>query len=158
MDRHPVSKSERKRQATHLQKLGQRLAELKPDEVTELQLPARLTDALADFRRFGSFEARRRQLQFIGKLMRDVDIEPIQALLERHDGQSAAARHDFHQLERWRDRLISDPDALTEYLHEHRDADRQKLRHQLRKVSQARDDAQRKNASRELFRLLREFG
>lgn len=154
----PVSKSERKRAATHLQKLGQRLAEFKPDEIAELQLPARLTDALADYRRFPSFEAKRRQLQFVGKLMRDVDIEPVLALLDRHDGQSAAAQYEFRQLERWRERLISEPEVLTEYLHEHPDADRQKLRQQLRRVSQARDEAQRKIATRELFRLLRDFG
>ena len=62
--------------------------------------------------------------------------------------QTAAARHDFHQLERWRDRLISDPDALTEYLHEHRDADRQKLRHQLRRTHDKRIFAHRREAQK----------
>ena len=149
------SKSERKRQARDLQNIGRQLAEIAPDDLLELNLSVQLADALANYRRFPSFEARRRQLQFIGKLMRNADIEPIQELLNRRAGKSAAARYEFHQLEQWRERLLTEPDALTEYLSAHPGADRQRLRQQLQRVRKARNETQRKDASRELFRILR---
>ncbi|MCZ6458134.1 MAG: DUF615 domain-containing protein, partial [Gammaproteobacteria bacterium] len=101
-----VSKSERKRQANELQKLGLRLAGLNSRQLAEVDLPDTVRQAVADYQRFASREAKRRQLQFIGKLMRRIDSEPISALLDEFDGTSAAAQYQFNQLERWRDRLI----------------------------------------------------
>jgi ribosome-associated protein len=154
-----VSKSERKRQASHLQNLGKRLSELRDSELHSLDLPTRLLDAIADYRRFPSHEAKRRQLQYVGKVMRDVDdIAAIQELLDRHDGASAAQRHEFHLLEQWRERLINnEADALTEYLNAYPNADRQRLRQQLQRIHKAKDETRQKAAARELFRMLREF-
>ena len=152
-----VSKSERKRQATHLQKLGSRLCELNDSDLAQLALPDKLLDAIADYRRFPSREARRRQLQYIGKLMRNVDVESIQILLDQLDRDAAANSQAFHALEQWRQRLIDDPDALTAYLNAYPNADRQRLRHQLQKLRRADGENQQKTAARELFRLLREF-
>lgn len=152
----PVSKSERKRAATRLQELGRALAELRPGRLTEIPLPENLERAIADYRRFPSREAKRRQLQLIGKLMREIDTTPIEAALERLDGRSASARYEQHQLERWRDRLIEDPDALTAYLSEHPHSDRQTLRRLIERTRTARNEQQQKMASRALFRFLRE--
>jgi len=152
-----VSKSERKRQAAHLQNLGKRLTELNDGELQTLALSERLLDAINDYRRFPSFEAKRRQLQFIGKLMRDVDVSLIEEMLDRQDNTSAAGRHEFHELETWRDRLISEPAALTDYLDAYPQADRQRLRHQLQRIRRAKDENRQKTAARELFRMLREF-
>jgi ribosome-associated protein len=152
-----VSKSERKRQATHLQKLGSRLSELKDSDLAQLALPDKLSDAIADYRRFPSREARRRQLQYIGKLMRNVDVDSIQLLLDQLDRDAAANSQTFHALEQWRQRLIDDPDGLTAYLNEYPNADRQRLRQQLQKLRRANGETQQKTAARELFRLLREF-
>ena len=154
----PISKSERKRAATRLQTMGRALAELRPARLAEIPLPENLERALEDYRRFPSREAKRRQLQLIGKLMREIDTAPIEAALERLDGHSASARHEQHQLERWRDRLIEDPAALTDYLAEHPDSERQKLRHLIERTRTARDEQQKKTASRALFRFLREDG
>ena len=134
-DDHP-SKSERKRRAARLQKLGKRLIELGPREQAQVPLPRELEDAIAAHRRIRSREAARRQLQFIGKLMREVDTGPI---------------------ELWRDRLLADPEALTEYLNEHPDAERQRLRQHLNKLAGATDEPTRKSLARELFRMLRDF-
>jgi ribosome-associated protein len=82
-------------------------------------------------------------------------MDPVYAALDRINGQSNSVRYAFHQLEQWRERLIDDPRALTEYLNDHPQADRQLLRHQLARIRNAADDAQRKKASRELFRMLR---
>ena len=152
-----VSKSERKRQALRLQKLGQELTELKASTLAELDLPAKLGDAIALYQRITSREARRRQLQYIGALMRDFDTAEIESSLEALRGESASARYELHQLEHWRDRLLTDPAALTEYLDSHPTADRQRIRHALQKAARATQETQQRAASRELFRLLRDF-
>ena len=158
MSEHEVTKSELKRQALELQNLGRKLAGLKAQQLASVPLPGNMRDAIADYQRFPSHEAKRRQLQFIGKLMRQIDTEPIIAVLHELDGTSATARYRFHQLEQWRDRLMADPQGLTEYLTEHPHVDHQRLKRQLQKIRKARDEAQQRITTRELFRLLREFG
>jgi ribosome-associated protein len=152
-----ASRSQRKREALDLQKLGQRLVELDAGDLATVPVPPELDDAISLWRRIRSHEAKRRQLQFIGKLMRRIDLAPIEAALNRIDGSSAEARYAFHQLEIWRDRLVEDGSALTEYLDAHPQADRQALRHQIARVRKATDEDQRRNQSRALFRLLRSF-
>lgn len=151
----PLSKSEQKRRALRLQALGRELTELKPAQLSELTLPDQLASAIADYQRFPSREARRRQLQFIGRLMRGLNPEPIESALESIRGQSAEARYEHHQIERWRERLLEAPEALTEFLTEFPDADRQGLRHQLQIVHRAKNEPQRRAASRTLFRFLK---
>jgi ribosome-associated protein len=151
------SRSERKRQALDLQKIGKRLVDLGAADRARVALPPELEEAVEACRRIRSHEARRRQLQFIGKLMRNIDTAPIRAALDRIDGQSAAARYEFHQLEQWRDRLIEDPEALTEYLSSHPQADRQRLRQQLQRIRKAVGEEKLKIESRALFKLLRSF-
>ena len=151
-----VSKSERKRRAHRLQALGRRLAELKPEDLEALDLPDALVTAIADYQRFPSHEARRRQLQFIGRLMRNVDPEPLQTALDGLDGQSARARYEFHQLERWRERLLQEPEALTAFVAEHPDVDVQQLRHRIHQVQKADSEDAQRTAYRALFRFLRE--
>lgn len=131
--------------------------DLDPGDLAKVPLPDDVVDAISLWKRIGSHEARRRQLQFLGKLMRRVDIEPISAALDEIDGHSARARFSFHQLESWRDRLLADPSALTEYLRDHPQADRQQLRHQLARIQRTRDDAQQKTEVRALFQLLKSF-
>ncbi len=152
-----TSRTQRKREALNLQNLGQRLVELDTGDLATVPLTPELAEAIALWKRIRSHEARRRQLQFIGKLMRRIELAPIEEALSRIDGTSAQARYAFHQLEHWRDRLIEEPDALTDYLNEHPQADRQALRHQIARVTKAADEARRKTEARALFRLLRDF-
>ena len=152
-----ASRTQRKRAALDLQNMGKRLVELDDGDLATVPMSIELSDAIALWRRIRSHEAKRRQLQFIGKLMRRIDLEPIAAALDRIDGSSAAARYAFHQLESWRDRLIAEDAALTEYLDAHPHADRQALRHQIARARRAADDEQQRAQSRALFRLLRRF-
>ena len=152
-----TSRTQRKREALDLQKTGQRLLDLDPGDLATVPLPPEMVEAIALWKRIRSHEARRRQLQFIGKLMRKADLAPIEEALARIDGTSAAARFAFRRLETWRDRLIAEPEALTEYLDTHPQADRQALRHQISRVRTAPYDAQLKAQSRALFRLLKQF-
>lgn len=157
LDDATTSRTQRKRAALDLQKLGERLVGLDPADLTSVPMPAELSEAIDLWRRIRSHEAKRRQLQFIGKLMRRIELEPIRSALDRIDGSSAEARYAFHQLEAWRDRLSEDDGALTEYLDAHPQADRQALRHQIARVRKAADDEQRRTQARALFRLLRGF-
>ncbi len=150
-----VSKSERKRDATRLQNLGRALTELNATQLAQVRLSDVLAKAITDYHRISTNEARRRQLQFIGKLMREVDATTLETTLERIEGRSARARFERRQIEAWRDRLIAEPVALTEYLAAHHDTDRQELRHHIQRVHKARDTQRQRTAARALFRFLR---
>jgi len=150
------SKTARKREADYLQGVGRRLSELSAEQLGGLDLPKSLLDALTDYHRFPSRGAKRRQLQFIGKIMRDIDADYIESRLADFEGDSAQARYLFNQLEQWRDQLISDPGALTRFIETYPIVDRQQLRQLISKVTRAQSDAQRKPHARQLFRFLRE--
>ena len=154
-DATPPSKTARKREAERLQDIGRRLGQLSQEQLEGLDLPDDLYAAIADYRRFPSHGAKRRQLQFIGKLMRDIDSSVIEARLADLDGESAQARYQFNQLERWRDKLINEPDGLTQFIDAYPDVDRQRLRQLLSKVASAKDETQQKTQARALFRFLR---
>ena len=151
-----ATKTQRKRQAQALQDLGKRLAELKPDVLAQFDLPDVLHHAIGEYNRFKSNEAKRRQLQFIGKQMRQLDIEPIQQRLNVIDGQAATVRQELHQLEMWRERLIADNQALTEFIAAYPHVDRQELRTTVRKTRQAiQQDKDTNSQARALLRYLR---
>jgi len=150
------SRTARKREAERLQQIGRRLAEFRADQLAALNLPRDLLDALLDYQRFPSHGAKRRQLQFIGKLMRGVDTDDIEARLADLDGESAQARYQFNQIEQWRDQLLTDPGALTRFIDAYPNVDRQHLRQLTSKASGAETEAQSKPYARQLFRLLRE--
>jgi ribosome-associated protein len=151
-----VSKSERKRQALRLQALGKELTGLKRAQLEALPLPERLAHAIFEYQRFASHEAKRRQLQFIGRLMRDFDANELETALANLRGESADARYRLHQAEQWRDRLLAEPAALTEFLDEFPDADRQALRQAIARAQKPAAETQQKAANRALFRLIRE--
>lgn len=152
----PQSKTARKREASHAQDLGKKLAALKQEQLEQFDLPDKLSSAIADYQRFPSRGAQRRQLQFIGRLMRDLDLAAIENRLADLEGQSAAARYQFAQLEQWRDRLIEETDALTSFIEAYPQVDRQQLRQLVKKVRAAADEEQRKGPARQLFRFIRD--
>jgi ribosome-associated protein len=145
------SKTRRKRDAEALQALGEALAELPGEALEHLGLPDRLLQALEDYRRISSHEARRRQRQFIGKLMRDVDPEPLQAFLDARQRPGKEAAQLFRTTERWRDRLVAEgPPAVQAFLLAHPGADAAALEEA---VTAAR--AGRSGAPKRLFRVVR---
>ena len=137
-----VSKTDLKKLSDRLQQLGQQLLTLRPALMEPLGLPDKLLDALAEAKRITDFEGKRRQMQYIGKLMRQLDEAAIaaieHALQVQHQG-SAADTERLHQAEQWRDRLLADDQALTDWLSLDPQADVQRLRSLIR---QARKDAQ----------------
>ena len=112
----PPSKTQIKKQMHELRDLGKELTELGKDQLAQLALPENLRDAIREMKNINKFGAQRRQMQYIGKLMREVDTAPILAKLDAWKGTSQQHIGYMHQLERWRDRLLESDGALTELL------------------------------------------
>lgn len=142
------SKSAIKREMHALQALAQKMLELSPKQLDKIPMSERMRKGVDDCIGFKK-EARRRQLQFLGKVMRDEDREGIEAALNRFEQGSREEAAELHALERWRDRLVADDAALTEYLAQHR-VDAQNLRTLIRNAR-----AEKAGAGRALFRFLK---
>jgi ribosome-associated protein len=151
------SKSQRKRDADAAQKLGTRLIELKENELQALNLPDTLLDALLLAKRITSRGGLARQRQFIGKLMRDIDIAPIESALAERSRYAQFGAEKHKRVEAWRARLLTDgPKALDDLLESCPAADRKALQALISKATGQRvDSGSREAASRELFRSLR---
>ena len=155
----PPSKSQRKRDVEALQDLGRDLSRLSKDQLKKMALPENLLVALLEYQRITSHSAMRRQMQFIGKVMREIEeVDAIVEQLAALRGESAAAKAEFHAIERWRERLLADDDALTEWLNRHPDSDAQQLRQLIRNARKEAEQGKPPKSSRELFRLLRDAG
>ena len=159
-DETPVlSKSAKKREAERLKRVGKMLTERSREAVLALNLPETVLDAIDGFRGLSSHGAKRRQLQLIGKTLRDLSEEEAEALehaIATQDGASSQAIYEHSQLERWRDELLASDAALTTYLAEYPDTDRQKLRQLIKRTRGAKSDQQRATSARALFRFLRD--
>lgn len=151
----PVSKTRRKQEMHELQALGAALVELPEAQLRSLELDASLRQAVLEAKRISSHEARRRQLQYIGRLMRDVDPAPIRARLEELEGSSAEATARHRRLEQLRERLLDDDSALTDFVASHPGADAGRLRTLIRNARRERKEDRPPRAFRELFRRLK---
>jgi len=155
------SKSELKRQMHDLQALGEALIELPESRVAALDLPESLRDALAEYRRTRSHEGRRRQLQFIGKLMRKTDDAPIREAVAAAKLGSAKETLALHQAERWREELLASDDAVTRWMNNFPATDAQQLRNLARsarkdaKAALATGEARHGRSYRELFVIIK---
>jgi ribosome-associated protein len=152
------SRTQRKKEAIALQKIGEKLVQLSDEQLRRIDLPAELIEAIVDIRPMTSHGARRRQMQYIGSLMRDVDAAPIeQALLEIEQGEYQRARA-FHRGEDWRDRLVDgDDEAMMEILNAFPRADRQRLGQLVRSARKEKQNSKPPKSARNLFRYLREL-
>lgn len=151
------SKTRIKKRMHALQELGKQLTKLPAEKLEELELPEPLRDAIAAYKRIHTFGARHRQMQYIGRLMREVEPGPIQARLDAWNGTSRQHTAWLHRIERWRERLLEDADALTELLAEHPEADAQRLRALIRNVHKEKEHNKPPRSYRELFQALREI-
>src|SRR4051794_39346941 len=164
-----ASKTDLKRESGQLQELGEAMLTLRQDLMQGLALSEKLTDALQETKRITNFEGKRRQMQYLGKLMRGLDEDTLQAIREALDTQLKGSARDamaLHEAEKWRDELIASEDALPRWLAAHPDTDTQQLRaliRQARKDTPIDQDAiskglapRRGRAYRDIFQLVRE--
>jgi len=157
VDQEIVSKTRKKREMHELQALGAALAELSESQLKEMRLGEDLLEALLEAKRIRSHEAKRRQMQYIGRLMREVDPAPIRSRLAELEGSSAQATARHRRLETWRERLLDDDEALTAFAAEHPGADLQALRTLIRNARKEQKESKPPRAYRELFRVLKEI-
>ena len=159
------SRTDLKRESTELQKLGAELLDLRADLLARLGLSEKFQDAIAEAKRITNFEGKRRLMQYIGKMMRKLEPEVLDAVKKSLDEQangSASENLALHQAEVWRDRLIADEDAAAQWINSNPGCDTQQLRALIR---QARKDAKPEKpgaavrhgrAYRDIFQLVRE--
>jgi ribosome-associated protein len=150
-----VSKTRLKRDMLARQDVGEALVELPAARLAELDLPERLRDAVLEARKISKFGALRRQLQYIGRLMRDVDSDAIAARLDAWKGQSREATVYLHLLERWRERLLTDDTALEDLLTQHPHVDVPRLRTLVRNARREQTLGRPPSNFRELFQELK---
>lgn len=152
----PKSKSQKKREADHLQQMGIKLIALSEEKLDTLPLPATLRQAISDAKRIKSHGATRRQAQLIGKLMRGAEYEEILQAYQQLENEGNAQTAHFHALEQWRDRLISEgKPALTEFITQYQPNDVQQLRHLINKAVEEHHKQTHHGAAKALFRFLR---
>ena len=154
----PVSKSQRRRDALEVKSLAARLIATTPALLARIPLDETTRTAISEAQRIHSNVARKRQLQYVAKLLRRVDAEPIlQALQDlEQEGRQATARQ--HRAEAWRDRLLEDGDpALGDLIRQRRDSDAQAIRQLIRTARQEAARGRPPAAARRLFRTLREM-
>ena len=150
------SKTKRKKDMHALQEIGEQLVELDAKKLTEFDLPEILSDAILQARTMHKHGARRRQLQYIGRLMREIDAQPIQQKLDAWQQSSVHQTARLHLLERWRERLLNDEDALTEFAATYPNADLQRLRLLIRNAHKEKAAEKPPKSFRLLFQELQQ--
>lgn len=153
-----VSKSQLKRESHALQAMGEELVELPAAKLAKIPMPDALAEAVALARKIKARGGRKRQLQYIGKVMRSIDAEPIAQALDALKNAAGKEAAKFHRLEQWRDRLVAEGDtALGELLNEFPTAERQHLRQLIRNAQREAANNKPPKAAREIFRYLRDL-
>jgi ribosome-associated protein len=153
----PISKTKLKAEADAAQEIGRQLLELPKDRLKKLQLDEALNDAIVEAKRLTANGAIRRQLQYIGRLMRDIDLAPIVEQLQKWEGKHIEENARFHQMERWRTRLIEDAKAFELFLVEYPRTDVQRMRTLIRNAQKEQAANKPPKSSRELFKMIRDL-
>ena len=154
----PPSKTQRKQQMEDLQALGEELAALSSDRIKRIEIPEDLRDAVREAQRMTRpDEAKRRQMQYIGKLMRDIDPEPIRAALATVRGESAGETAKLHRLEKLRNDLLADEKTLHEIATCYPTVDLQHLRSLRRSALKEQTQNKPPKSFRAIFQLLKEL-
>ena len=123
-----ISKTRRKKQMTALQDLGAELVKLSPELLARIEMPQELREAILACKRFSKHEAVRRQKQYIGKIMRDIDADPIARQLEAMQAPSRIQTALFHRAEQWRGEIMASDESIARFAHEFPEADPHRLR------------------------------
>lgn len=155
------SKAHKKREMQELREIGEKLVQLTDEQLKPISQPE-IIKAIQDYRRINKGNPKKRQLQYIAKLLRKTGIEDIRNLIDRYDASSRAHVRQFHQLETWREQLlVNDFSAVDDIAHEFPDLDRQHLKQLTRKAIQERDTQEDKEIPgapihfRRLFKYLK---
>lgn len=155
-----ISKSQLKRESEAQQAVGERLIDLSPEKLAQLDLPEKLVDAVELARKLLERNERgalKRQKQYIGKLMRSVDVEPIETKFAEWERGNRAQTAQLHRLEQWRERLLTQESAVEQWVNAYPQTDIQRIRTLIRNAKKEQAASKPPKSSRELFKLLREI-
>jgi ribosome-associated protein len=150
------SKTRLKAEADAAQEIGRQLVALPKERLKKLQLEEALLDAIAEAKRITANGAIRRQMQYIGRLMRDTDLAPIVEQLQKWDGKHQEENARFHQMERWRMRMLEDVKAIELFIVEFPHTPVQQMRTLIRNAQKEHAAGKPPKSSRELFKIIRE--
>jgi ribosome-associated protein len=153
----PISKTKLKAEADAQQAIGKKLVDLPKEKLLKLNLPEALFDAVLEAKHITANGATRRQMQYLGRLMRDVDSAPIIEQLQKWEGKHHEENAKFHTLEHWRTRLLAEPNAVSEFLTSFPHTDSQQLRALIRNAQREAAAQKPPKSSRELFKLIRQI-
>ena len=158
MEDERISRTQKKKEARALRALGEQLVALSSEQLENIDMPEELLEAVEFARKITSHGARRRQILYIGALMRDIEIESIQSALENIRYGDARKAHAFKKIEAWRDRLKQGDTALLEdILRSCPDAERQRLAQLVRNACKEHEKGVSAKSSRLLFRYLKQI-
>ena len=149
-----ISKTQLKRQMKELQDLGAALVELSKEQLARVDMPENLRDAIMECRGITKHEGRRRQMQYIGKIMRGIDAGPIAAQLAAIEAPSRRQTAVFHVAERWRDDIMTEPGAIERFMKEFPEADANRLRELAEKAREEKRASKPPRSFRDLFHVL----
>jgi ribosome-associated protein len=152
-----ISKTKLKAEADAAQQLGKKLVELPKDKLVKLDLSEKLFEAVLDAKRITANGGLRRQMQYLGRLMREIDTTPITEQLDRWEGKNNEENARFHGLERWRERLLTDTDAVSAFVEAYPSTDVQRMRTLIRNAQKEHLANKPPKSSRELFKMLRDI-
>ena len=152
-----ISKTRRKRESTELQNIGKELVGLPAEQLARMRLPEDLLEAVMACKPITNHEGRRRQMQYIGKIMRNVDPAPIIEELERLKAPSKRQTALFHVAEKWRDALLAEPEAADRFIAEFREADAARLRGLVADAHAERNAGRAPKHARELFHFVNDI-
>lgn len=157
-DEELVSKSQLKRDSEALKQLGKKLSVLNNEQLAKVPLDDKLRDAITLAHKLSNKRgALKRHYQYIGKLLRSIDAEPIQKAVDEFEEIHTNSTQSFRKIEQWRDRILTEGDqAIQEYCELHTDADRQNLRQICRNHQHANDESKKTRFARMLFKALRD--
>lgn len=153
----PLSKTRKKQQMAELQDLGSQLVEISSGTLKQMELPEDLLAAVLECKRLTAHGAIARQKQYIGRLMRDIDPEPIQKRLAIMRGESAEHTGWLHLLERWRERLMENDALIATFVSDYPVADVQQLRTLIRNARKEKQESKPPKSYRALFQALKEL-
>ncbi|MEJ2140878.1 MAG: ribosome biogenesis factor YjgA [Gammaproteobacteria bacterium] len=157
-DENRVSKTQVKRECHDLQELGEAMSKLEPAALDKIPMDDKIREAVITIRKMKKGGALKRQIQYVGKLLRNTDHEPIREAYDKVVDHYREDVKQFHKLENWRDRLVEEGDkALGELLEEMPQVDRQHLRQLIRQASKEKQNNKPPKSSREIFKYLREL-
>ena len=149
-----ISKTRRKKQMKDLQDLGAALVELSKEQLARIDLPEDLREAVTACRGITKHEGRRRQMQYIGKIMRNIDAAPIAAQLAELEAPTKRQTAVFHVAERWRDEIMGEPGAIERFTKEFPEADANRLRELAEKAREEKRTSKPPRSFRDLFHVL----